>query len=207
MDTQVPLQTGPDADITEIAKSINSANNDINNNTNSFSTLDKPICIDIDRNIYESYKMDNIIYLNPKINFNFDKEVLILPVYMAEFINKKAVSLYIIKDSTLNDPELNWLELGYIYNPNENVTNDPTYDNLKHTYKITKYSKQYIIDLKLDVPIENMPDEGIDILELPLTNFFRIKPIFNQIGPWFDARLFIFNTVDLEDINGLGVGI
>ena len=207
METKTPLQTGPDTDITEVANSINSANNDIINNNNSFSTLDKPICIDIDRNIYESYKMDNILYLNPKINFNFDKEVLILPVYMADLINKKAVSLYIIKDSTLNDPELNWLELGYIYNPNENVTNDPAYDNLKHTYKITRYSKEYIKDLKLDVPLDTIPDDGLEILELPLPNFFRIKPIFNQIGPWFDARLFIFNTVDLEDINGLGVGI
>lgn len=198
-----PIQTGPDADLTKTNMAIDSVNAEMQNKVNSFSTLDKPICIDIDRSVYESYKMDNILYLNPKINFNMDKEVLILPVYMASIINRKAVSLYIIKDSTLNDPELVWLELGYIYNPADNIATSDVFDNLKNAYKVTNYPKQYIIDLGLDIPKEEIPETGLDILELPLINFFRIKEVFKQIGPWFDARLFIFNTIDPADESGL----
>lgn len=217
--TQEPLtHVGKTGDLfgnkQEIVSEFNNAVVESINGNKTFYGLEKPICIDIDRQIYTDYKMENVLYLSGKINFDKVNGKLILPQFFQPLLQNKAAALYIIQDSTITEPELFWLELGYLHTENtdlpqlnldeQNLINDFTFEQ-----RSDSYLKNVGIDLDLgwkpgmlDENQQPIPEPLIDTLEINLLNYDTIKSTMDNVGPWFDVRLFLFNITDKGLIYG-----
>lgn len=184
------------------------------NGSPSFVSLEKPICIDIDRDIYNSYRMENVLYLSGKINFDRVNGKLILPTFVEPVLQNKAAALYIIQDSTVQDPELFWLELGYLHSENSEVPNLNLSDqNLINDFILEKRSDTYLKEVGIDLdfnwkPNQNdingdpIPEPVVDTLEITLPNYDKIEKTLDNVGSWFDVRLFLFNMEDKGVIYG-----
>lgn len=184
------------------------------NGSPSFVSLEKPICIDIDRDIYNSYRMENVLYLSGKINFDRVNGKLILPTFVEPVLQNKAAALYIIQDSTVQDPELFWLELGYLHSENSEVPNLNLNDqNLINDFILEKRSDTYLKEVGIDLdfnwkPNQNdingdpIPEPVVNTLEITLPNYDKIEKTLDNVGSWFDVRLFLFNMEDKGVIYG-----
>lgn len=181
----------------------------------------KPICIDIDRNIYASHKTENVIYLDPLINIIRSKTViydtngidtgtyinegfLIMPAHFENSLNNRGTALFIIQDSTVNKPRMNWAELG-ILNPYDplNILNEET-----TPYRV--YTKEVWTQVEIDLNYSNLQPEdrpqipagatAIEILRVKIPSFGEWSDAFDEIGPWFNIRLLTFHVLDPDTV-------
>ena len=173
----------------------------------------KPICIDIDRDIYSTYKTDKVIYLDPVINiiqvqanitdengqdtgFYTNEGFLILPSVFEPVIMNHGCALFIIQDSTINKPRMNWSELGIlnIYDPN-NIQDDSAY-----RFYTKEVWQQETIDDYYSGVVENqrfkIPQGPIEVLKIKIPAFSEWYKAFEEVGPWFNIRLLTFNVAD-----------
>lgn len=175
----------------------------------------KPICIDIDRNIYNDHKIDKVIYLDPRINIIrsktplYDNEgletgnylnegFLILPINLEPIIQNHAAALFIIQDSTITNPRLNWAELGILnYDSNPEALDIPPKDQLDAD---RIYIKEVWDQEKIDLLYPNLESEKpigpIEIIKVRIPSFWEWSTAFDEIGPWFNIRLLTFNVID-----------
>ena len=181
----------------------------------------KPICIDIDRNIYSSHKTENVIYLDPLINIIRSQTIiytpdgsetntyinegfLIIPAHFEPLINNRGVALFIIQDSTVNKPRMNWAELGILH-PVNSLNQIP--ENLNSPYRI--YVKELWNQQNIDIYYENINPEDrpkipegqefIEIIKVKIPSFGEWAIAFDEIGPWFNIRMLTFHVLDPED--------
>lgn len=170
----------------------------------------KPICIDIDRNIYSSYKTEKVLYLDPLINiiqtkttmtdengmdtgFYLSEGSLILPSGLESLISGKGVALFIIQDSTVNKPRMTWSELGILNIQDTN--NVPTAD--VYRYYTKEIWDQATIDMNYPLlDASSRPVGPIEILKVKIPDFGNWATQFEEIGPWFNIRILTFNVVD-----------
>lgn len=184
----------------------------------------KPICIDIDRNIYASHKTDKVVYLDPIINIIrtkttiFDNDGLdtgvyinegfmIIPSHLEPMIKNKGAALFIIQDSTINKPRMNWAELGILdlYDPLTNPVSgldDPNQSNQPYR----TYQKEIWTQTEIDINYSELTPEdrpkipegalGIEIIRVKIPSFGEWSEAFDEIGPWFNIRLLTFHIVD-----------
>ena len=196
----------------------------------------KPICIDMDRNVYTSYKNDKSIYLDPLLNIIREKTeilrpmpsdpddpnseikyepsgyfredgYLILPGHFQPLIDNHGVALFIVQDSTVNDPRLFWSELG-ILNKNDTDLSDPKYEEYKdfiREYSIeiwdqekvnNVYSSALELNPNLEIPNAIVP---IEIIKIKIWNFDEWIEIYKDIGPWFYIKMLTFKTTDPDE--------
>ena len=176
----------------------------------------KPICIDIDRNIYSDFKCDKVLYLDPLINIiqvkttiyddngvdtgtYINEGFLILPSSFEPVIQGHGTALFIIQDSTVNKPRMNWAELGILNLEDQNVVsnNSPYRFYTKEVWDQTKINSMYP---NLDATL--VPQGPIEILKVKIPSFGEWSTAFEEIGPWFNIRLLTFFVAD-PDENGL----
>lgn len=219
--TQKPLEyvskTTSVDDKNGLTKNTINLNNSVKVHENglpTFTSLEKPICIDIDRDIYDSYRMENVLYLSGRINFDKLNGKLILPPFLEPLLQNKAAALYIVQDSTTQDPELFWLELGYLHaentdNPELNLNEQNLINDFTKETRSDSYLKNIGIDLEFDWKPGSVDDDGqpipeptINTLEIFLPNYHTIEKSLENIGSWFDVRLFLFNMNDKGLIYG-----
>ena len=200
---------------------VTTTENGIEENKTYSDASFKPICIDIDRNVYASHKTENVIYLDPLINIVRTKTIiytdegidtgtyinegfLILPSHLEYVIKNRGVALFIIQDSTVNKPRMNWAELGIL---NEY---DPL--NIKDE-KITpyrSYTKEVWTQTDIDINYSEIPAEdrpkipsdqtSIEIIKVKISSFNEWAQSFDEIGPWFNIRLLTFHVIEQEII-------
>ena len=181
----------------------------------------KPICIDIDRSIYTDHKIDKVVYLDPLINiiqvkttiYNddgidtgayYNDGYLILPINFEPVIENHGVALFIIQDSTLTKPRMNWAELG-ILNLVDNTSILNNDSEAQTAYRV--YTKEVWDQIKIDeiyseLDATQRPVGPIEILKIKIPSFSEWSSAFEEIGPWFNIRLLTFNVVDPQE-NGL----
>ena len=179
----------------------------------------KPICIDIDRNIYSSHKTEKVIYLDPLINiikvttpildennldtgFYLNDGYLILPSVFESVVSNRGCALFIIQDSTVNKPRMNWAELGILneYDPN----------NIQQENAYRYYTKEIWDQSAIDLYYASVPEDQrskipvgpIEILKINIPAFSEWHKAFEEVGPWFNIRLLTFSIVDPME-NGL----
>ena len=179
----------------------------------------KPICIDIDRNIYASHKSENVIYLDPLINILrskttiYDKNgmdtgtyinegFMILPGHFDYIIENRGAALFIIQDSTVSQPRMNWAELGILHKWEDGK---PTFEeNSPERYYTKEFWNKEDIDKNYAEIDENdrpkIPDGevGIWITKVKIPSFGDWSQAFDQIGPWFNIRLLTFHITEPE---------
>ena len=189
----------------------------------------KPICIDMDRNIYSSYKNDKSLFLDPNINivqiktdildnsgnpsgYYLNDGYLILPSYFENIMNQHGAALFIVQDSTIANPRLYWSELGILTKKPELATVDPEYDEL------TNVNRYYTVEVwdqdKINQVYQaqsyfsdgqnasEIPQGPIEVLVTKIPNFNEWSEAFSEVGPWFYIKLLTFTTYD-PDENGL----
>lgn len=194
-------------------KVVITTENGVSENTTYSDSSFKPICIDIDRDIYSTYKTDKVIYLDPLINilqvkamitddtgqdtgFYTNEGFLILPSVFESIVAGHGCALFIIQDSTVNKPRMNWSELGILnlYNPN-NITPESAY----RYYTKEIWQQSDIDNYYKDIP-ENyktkIPTGPIEIIKIKIPAFADWYKAFEEIGPWFNIRLLTFNVSD-----------
>ena len=189
----------------------------------------KPICIDMDRNIYSSYKNDKSLFLDPNINivqiktdvldengnttgYFLNDGYLVLPSYFEDIMNQHGAALFIVQDSTIANPRLYWSELGILTKKPELASIDPEYNEL------TEFNRFYTIEVwdqdKINEIYQNqtyfadgqnasgIPQGPIEVLVTKIPNFDEWSEAFEEVGPWFYIKLLTFSTTD-PDENGL----
>ena len=168
----------------------------------------KPICIDIDRDIYSSYKIDKVLYLDPLINiiqmktsilddtgadtgYYISEGDLILPSSLESTISNMGVALFIIQDSTIAKPRMTWSELGVLtIQDNNTVPRDTIYRfYTKEVWDQATIDKNYEA---LDASLR--PVGPIEILRIKIPDFNSWATQFEEIGPWFNIRILTFNV-------------
>lgn len=136
----------------------------------------KPVMLDIDRNIYTNQKIQDTFYLSFE-NITNDGR-LILPVSLEKALNNKAASIYINPDSTSDSEELFWLELGYLYSPEhvetpilEGIKGSDVYiyDNIIKTIKVTDQDLKKM-GIELEHPLGTIPNPNYDPNYDPVLN-------------------------------------
>ena len=151
-----------------------------------YDTDDKPIMMDIDRDIYDSYRIKNSYYLSYTNISTTGK--LILPKALLGTIQDQAAAIYMNTDSTSVSAELYWLELGYLYHQDQVNFGKDVLQNKIDTQVLTR-------DQLLEIGIEI--DEGIEQIEvliINIPNFEQVKKHFEDKSIWFNLRLFTFDT-------------
>ncbi len=151
-----------------------------------YDTDDKPIMMDIDRDIYDSYRIKNSYYLSYTNISTTGK--LVLPKALLETIQDQAAAIYMNTDSTSVSAELYWLELGYLYHQDQVNFGKDVLQNKIDTQVLTR-------DQLLEIGIEI--DEGIEQIEvliIDIPNFEQVKRHFEDKSIWFNLRLFTFDT-------------
>lgn len=170
----------------------------------------KPICIDIDRDIYQSYKTDKVLFLDPLINivqvkttitdengvdtgFYLSEGDLILPSALESTISGKGVALFIIQDSTVVKPRMTWSELGIL---NLQDINSPVAGpETAYRYYTKEVWDQATIDVKYQsIDPKLRPVGPIEILKVKIPDFNSWAADFQEIGPWFNVRILTFNV-------------
>jgi len=183
--------------------------------TNYSDASFKPICIDIDRNIYASHKSENVLYLDPLINILRLKTIiydnngletgtyinegfLILPAHFDYIIENRGVALFIIQDSTISKPRMNWAELGILFKWEEGkpelTENSPERYYIKEFWTQSEIDKYYSELESNDRPKIPEGESGIWIIKAKIPSFGEWSNAFDQIGPWFNIRLLTFHV-------------
>ena len=189
---QIVLDIG---DNSSIIKNQTDTNVDDLTEKPKLSLTDKPICIDIERDVYDSYKMENVFQLTPGMNVSSKYKSIYLPKSMLSTIENKAAAIYINSDSTINDSKLIWSELGYL--STDDISGVGEYKDLYNTYTIKYMGIEDFIDSGIDLEkygIQLTPEDKLEIIQIPILDYDRIQTIFSQDGPWFDMKLLIFNV-------------
>lgn len=170
----------------------------------------KPICIDIDRDIYASYKTDKVLYLDPLINivqqkteildstgvstgYYLSEGDLILPSALENIISNKGVALFTIQDSTISKPRMNWSELGVL--SLQDINSVPVDESTPYRYYTKEIWDQAKIDSVYAALDANLRPVGpIEILKVKIPDFNSWAIAFEEIGPWFNIRILTFNV-------------
>lgn len=193
---QIVMDIGSDDFKNSISQDLTQVDKENDNVEYSSSTIDKPICIDIDRDIYMSHRFHRVFQLVPSMNISTIEKCIYLPASLFSSINNKAAAIYINIDSTIGSPQLYWTELGYLSTDDLSGTNT-NYTDIQNKYEIVYMNTEEFLNIGIDLvknKINLLPDQKLNVIKIPIKNFDEISSTFKQDGPWFDIRLFIFNT-------------
>lgn len=183
---EVILDIGTGASPFKEDKRLNSENNEVEDTEPIYDTDDKPIMMDIDRDVYDSYRIKNSYYLSYSNISTTGK--LILPSVLLGAIQDHAAAIYMNTDSTSVSAELYWLELGYLYHQNQVNFGKEVLQN-KIDIQVLTRNQLLEIGIEIDEEIEQ-----IEVLIIDIPNFNEVKGHFEDKNIWFNLRLFTFDT-------------
>ena len=176
-----------------------SPTDDKGNELRKISSLDKPITIDINRGIYSTEKYHSAIYLN-NLNIDTTRGKLMLPSTFKDNINGMAASVYIIKDSTVTDPELFWYEVGFLFESNN--LDDPLLKEYHNEWYLSSYTPREYLEITGkdesvfdDLEIEIESTEKLEFIEMDVGNLEELSEVMSATGPWFSSRLLLYKMV------------